>query len=531
MASVPADPNGHTSAAPSPPSLALGERSLSVFDVEAIVMGRLHLSGMTARVVEQNELARAALLGMLERDGVVYGVTTGFGDSCETRVSGDLIDELPKNLFRFHGCGVGEAFSADETRAILIARLASLSTGYSAVRPVVLERLIDFLENDLLPIIPSLGSVGASGDLTPLSYVAAALSGEGEVVLRGEKLSAADALASSRLTPLQLEPKESLALMNGTSAMTGVAALCLPRAKRLARWAAALTAANCDALEGQPRHFDARLFEAKPHPGQALCARWIRDDLEYDKGRTFEPARVQDRYSLRCAPHVIGVLLDFFPTLTSMVEIELNGANDNPLIDPESGEILHGGNFYGGHVCAAMDTLKTQVANLADLLDRQLALLCNPTMNHGLPGNLVGAAADVASAHHGFKAMQITTSALAAEAAKLTMPASVFSRSTENHNQDKVSMGTIAARDCVRILDLTEAVAAIVTLATAQAHDLRGGRGCFKRSLLLRNKVRTRIAMHTADRAMRADIELVLEWARAGELPIGGLGEPGAKRT
>ncbi len=464
---------------------------------------------------------REALLALLAKGSVVYGVTTGFGDSCQTEVDGSLVAELPKNLYRFHGCGVGTDFSPKETRAILMARLASLARGYSAVRPDLLHALVALLEKDVLPLIPCMGSVGASGDLTPLSYVAACLSGERDVLFEGQRVSAESALKSAGLLPFQLEPKESLAIMNGTSAMTGVAALCVPRALALTRWASALSASASDVLRGEPRHFDPRIFEAKPHPGQALCAAWIRADLDFEKARDDAPARVQDRYSLRCAPHVLGVLLDTLPGIIKMVETELNGANDNPLIDPESGQLLHGGNFYGGHIASAMDTLKTQVAGIADLLDRQLALLCNPDTSHGLPINLVGAKGAQARAHHGFKAMQITTSALAAEAAKLTMPASVFSRSTENHNQDKVSMGTIAARDCAHILDLTENVAAILTLACAQAVDLRDGAGCHGRTMLLHKAVRSAVPMVTDDRAMREDIDQVLSMMQRRDLPIG----------
>jgi histidine ammonia-lyase len=504
-----------------PSELVFGEKPLTIEAVDRLSRREIEHLRVAESARVRTSRGREALRKLLEEDGVIYGVTTGFGDSCQTRVSGDLIEQLPQNLYRFHGCGVGEDFSVPETRAILAARLASLCLGYSGVRPAVLDGLAALLTADLAPCIPTMGSVGASGDLTPLSYVAAALSGEREVVHEGQRKPSALALKDAGLSPLCLEPKESLALMNGTSAMTGVAALCIPRALRLARWASALTASSCDVLQGQPRHFDARIFEAKPHPGQALCARWIREDLDFEKARTEGPARVQDRYSLRCAPHVIGVLLDTLPNIIQMVEIELNGANDNPLVDPETGEILHGGNFYGGHVCSAMDTLKTQVASLADLLDRQLALLCNPTTNHGLPVNLVGAPLAERSAHHGFKAMQITTSALAAEAAKLTMPASVFSRSTENHNQDKVSMGTIAARDCARILDLAEIVAAICTLATAQAVDLREKEGCHKRALSLHGAVRTVASQVTSDREMRADIDAVLALASSRELPMG----------
>jgi histidine ammonia-lyase len=229
--------------------------------------------------------------------------------------------------------------------------------------------------------------------------------------------------------------------------------------------------------------------------------------------------RIQDRYSVRCAPHVIGVLVDALPWIRQTLEIEVNGANDNPLIDPDTGEVLHGGNFYGGHACFALDALKTAVANLADLVDRQMAQICNPDMSNGLPANLVGRTGSDSAAHHGFKAMQISTSALAAEALKLTMPASVFSRSTECHNQDKVSMGTIAARDCLRVLELTETTAAIATLALCQALDLRGGPRCV-RSRAVHAAVRARVGRVDADRRQDGDIARVLGLMRAGELAI-----------
>src|SRR5690606_25900105 len=204
-----------------------------------------------------------------------------------------------------------------------------------------------------------------------------------------------------------------------------------------------------------------------------------------------------------------------------MVESELDSARGNALGGPGTGDLLHGGNVYGGHICSAMDILTNQVANLVDLRDRQLARLCNPTTNHGLPPNLVGVSGPRSPAHHGFKAMQITTSALAAEAAKLTMPASVFSRSTENHNQDKVSMGTIAARDCSTLLDLAETIAAIVTLACAQAVDLREHAGCHLRAQELHKVVRSVSPLLEEDRALRSDIDAVLELARARRLPMG----------
>jgi histidine ammonia-lyase len=231
---------------------------------------------------------------------------------------------------------------------------------------------------------------------------------------------------------------------------------------------------------------------------------------------------LQDRYSIRCAPHVIGVLLDAAEIARDVLEVELNGANDNPLVDPDTGDVLHGGNFYGGHVCFALDGLKAAVASTADLLDRQLALLCVPETSGGLPENLVATGGRPRVVDSGFKAMQIAASALTAEAQKLAFPASAFSRSTESHNQDKVSMGTIAARDALRALELAETVAAILLLAGCQALDLRGGAGR-ARSRALLAAVRKEIPMLRADRRQDQDIARVLAALRSGSLPLGPL--------
>jgi histidine ammonia-lyase len=244
---------------------------------------------------------------------------------------------------------------------------------------------------------------------------------------------------------------------------------------------------------------------AKPHPGVVQSAALIRADLGVGPRPGQRAGRIQERYSLRCAPHIIGVLLDTLGFAERLIETELNGASDNPLIEPESGDVLHGGNFYGGHVALAADTLKNTIANLADLLERQVVLLNNPTINGGLGANLVGSHEDERVSHHGFKAMEITASALTAEALKLTMPASVFSRSTEGQNQDKTSMGTIAARDCLAILDLTESVAAVHLLAVCQALSL-GGRAAGPGSARVLAAVRAVIPPLGSDRPMDADI-------------------------
>lgn len=422
----------------------------------------------------------AALLDrILREDGVIYGVTTGYGDSCDVAVPAELVAELPHRLFTYHGCGMGASFTREETRAILAVRLASLCRGSSGVSTGLLRALAALLERDVLPVIPSEGSVGASGDLTPLSYVAAVLCGEREAwppedQAQEAPVCAADALDAAGLRPIRLRPKEGLALMNGTAAMTGLACLAAARAASLCRLASRITALSAVALESNGYHFDATLFAAKPYPGMGQVAAWIAADLGYrpeDQARN--SPRLQDRYSIRCAPHVIGVLADALPWMRRHIELELNSANDNPLVDIDTGRVLHGGHFYGGHMAFAMDAMKNAVANIADLLDRQMALLVDARYNNGLPSNLRGAQGPRAAISHGLKALQISVSAWTAEALKLTMPASVFSRSTECHNQDKVSMGTIAARDCLRIIVLTEQVAAALLLATRQACALR----------------------------------------------------------
>ena len=409
---------------------------------------------------------------LLQEEGVIYGVTTGYGDSCTVTVPLSQVHELPIHLTRFHGCGLGDYFSPVQGRAILATRLCSLTQGYSGVSRELLAQITAYLNYDIVPRIPQEGSVGASGDLTPLSYVAASLIGEREVYHRGDIRQVADVLPEHGLAPIRLRPKEGLAIMNGTAVMTALACLAYQRAEYLTRLSSRITALASLALKGNSNHFDDILFSVKPHQGQNQVAGWIRHDLNHHE-HPRNSDRLQDRYSIRCAPHVIGVLRDALPWFKQTIENELNSANDNPIIDGIGEHVLHGGHFYGGHIAMVMDSMKTAVANLADLHDRQMALLMDTKFNNGLPSNLSGAEADRRYINHGFKAVQIGCSAWTAEALKLTMPASVFSRSTECHNQDKVSMGTIAARDCLRVLQLTEQVVAASLLAVQQGVQLR----------------------------------------------------------
>src|SRR5579864_8101547 len=453
-------------------AIVIGGRRLTIEEVVAIAQRQVPVA-LSGDPAWRSRIERGAefLRRHLASGATVYGVNTGYGDACVVDVPDALVEALPLQLTRYHGCGLGRHLDDAEVLAVIAARLNSLAYGFSGVRPVLLERLADLINHRVLPRIPSEGSVGASGDLTPLSYVAAALIGERDVLFDGQLRDASGVWAQLGRAPLTLAPKEGLTLMNGTEVMTGLACLAYARADHLSRLAARLTALSTVALDGRAAHFDPMLFEVKPHAGQAEAAAWIREDLA-DRADT-PGHRLQDRYSIRCAPHVIGVARDALSWVRRDVENELNSANDNPLIDPDGERVLHGGNFYGGHIAFAMDSLKVAVANLADLMDRQLALLVDDKFNNGLPRNLSGASAARAPINHGFKAVQISASAWTAEALKQTMPASVFSRSTECHNQDKVSMGTIAARDCLRVLQLTEQVVAALLISVRQGVWLR----------------------------------------------------------
>jgi len=458
---------------PSSQPIVIGAGRLRLDDIVAIAQ-RTRASQLCTDPYFRARITRGAEFvdRLIAEDGVVYGVSTGYGDSCTVTIPPALIAELPHHLYTYHGCGLGRFLDPEETRAVLATRMVSLAQGVSGISIGLLEQLAALLRHDLLPLIPAEGSVGASGDLTPLSYVAAVLCGEREVQHDGKVMPAAEALKQYQLAPLQLRPKEGLAIMNGTAVMTAMACLAWKRADYLSRLCTRLTAYNVLASDGNAHHFDETLFSVKPHAGQQRVAARLRADLASDRPPRNEK-RLQDRYSLRCAPHVIGVLEDAMPWFRDTIENELNSANDNPIIDAEQEMVLHGGHFYGGHIAFAMDAMKTLVANLADLMDRQMALVVDARYNHGLPANLSAATGERAALNHGLKALQISVSAWTAEALKLTMPASVFSRSTECHNQDKVSMGTIAARDCLRVLELTEQVAASLMVTARQGIALR----------------------------------------------------------
>ena len=501
--------------------IAFSQQWLNIEDIVGIAEGRVRVS-LSEDPAFRKEIDRGAdfLDRLLHEEKSIYGVTTGYGDSCTTPVSLPLVDELPHRLYTYHGCGLGACLSAVETRAIMAARLACLCKGFSGVSHALLEQIVRLFDADILPLIPSEGSVGASGDLTPLSYLAAVLCGEREVMRANEIIPAQQAFSDAGIAPLKLRPKEGIALMNGTSVMTGLACLAWIRAQYLKKLATRITAMASFALDGNASHFDETLFSVKPHPGQQKIALWLRQDLDTEEATAYG-RRLQDRYSIRCAPHVIGVLADALPFFRQLIENELNSTNDNPVIDAQGERLLHGGHFYGGHIAFAMDSMKNLIAGIADLLDRQMALLVDTRYNQGLPANLSGAKGERIQVNHGLKALQISVSAWTAEALKLTMPASSFSRSTECHNQDKVSMGTIAARDCLRVLELTEQVVAALLISVRQGVALRLEISPFitpKPSLQgMFDTLSSKIAYIEEDRRLEPDLRMLLEGIRKRE--------------
>ncbi|MHB8771813.1 MAG: HAL/PAL/TAL family ammonia-lyase [Syntrophales bacterium] len=507
-------------------AVTVGEGPLGLAAIIAVARGGAQVVlSKKAAFRKRIETSRRILQKAIGAGVPVYGVTTGYGKSCGNRLSGRVIPKNGENLMRFHGCGTGEPLGIEEVRAAMLCRLLCLGRGYSGVSFPLIERLAAFLNLGITPVIPSEGSVGASGDLTPLSYLLAALAGEGSVFYRGKRMPAGRALRMAGLKPYVCEPKEPLAMVNGTSVMTGIAAVCLDRAEHLLEAVIAASALSVHALRGKAHHYHRAIGEAKPFPGQIAVAARLRELLAVEgpaAGLEADgPEALQDPYSLRCAPQVIGVLADALAWMRPWVEVEANSANDNPLFDRSADHPLMGGNFYGGHIAFAMDGLKSALASLADMADRQVALLVNPNVNRGLPADLVRLTGEARFRHHGFKAMSISASALAAEALKATMPAASFSRSTESHNQDKVSMGTIASRDAARVCTLAERVAAIHLLAAVQACEIRGRIECRPRLVPLVMALRTLAGPTLEDRPMDADIEAVAGRIAATGFPGG----------
>jgi phenylalanine ammonia-lyase len=475
---------------------------------------------------------------LIAREIPIYGVTTGFGDSAHRQISPAKAGQLQQNILRFMGVGTGPIAPPEVARVTMLLRANCLSKGNSGVRVELIEHVLELLNHDVTPFIPERGSCGASGDLAPLSYVGRALAGDGDVLHDGVPRRAADVLAELGLEPFLLEAKEGLALTNGTSFMSAFACLAAGAARELADLTDLMTAMASEAVLGNRGHFNAFLFdEAKPHPGMVTSARHIRElladsHLAADSDELFEGGmdgagfleldrQVQDKYSIRCAPHVVGPLRDVLDWVEQWISVEINSSDDNPLFNVAARRVESGGNFYGGHIGQAMDSLKVGLANLCDLIDRQLELVVDEKFNRGLTANLIQRLEPThpeAGLHHGFKGLQLCASAMTAEAMHLSAPTTIHSRSTEAHNQDKVSMGTIAARDARSIVELAQNIAAIHLMACCQALELRGIEQASPRTQAAFHRVREHVAFLDRDRYLDADIATTVALIQSGAM-------------
>ena len=469
-----------------------------------------------------------------------YGVTTDFGDSCHNQISVEKAGELQRDICTYHGIGLGPKFDHETGRAVVLARLnGNVKGGHSAIRPELAKMMVTMLNKDIIPVIPQLGSVGASGDLTPLSYLAAAIMGERDVYYKGKIVPALEAFNAEGIKPLPIEAKEGLALMNGTSVMTAVASIAWKKAERLAKISDFLTAVTSEITKGKDTPFVAKVSEIKNHKGQCESAAYVYDIIKDSKrvfryedflktqiekldGKGFiaQQNKIQDRYSIRCAPQINGVYRDTLRFARDLITEELNSANDNPLVDIEAGRLYNTGNFYGGHICAACDYMRTALANISDLSDKQAEVIIDGKFN-GLTENLIPytpADHPRAGLRLGFKAAQITISAIRGEVMSYCFPISLTSQPTEALNQDKVSMGTISARKFNEQIELVYLQFATHLLAAMQAVDLAGKDDFAPFTRKVHAEVRSMSAFVEDDRALDKEATAVAQWLKSTEL-------------
>jgi len=469
---------------------------------------------LAAGVAERLAASHRQMLALSRADRVVYGLNTGCGPLCEWPVPPEDAARFQQNLIRSHAAGIGPTHPRAIVRATMAARLLSLAQGRSAVRPLVADTLAAMLNAGVHPLIHEVGSVGASGDLVELAHVALAVMGEGEVEHRGARQSAARALADAGVAPVVFEGREALALVNGTSCETAQAALLVLGAEELVAAGEAAAALAIEALGGSIEAFDPRVHAVRPHAGQATSARHLAALLDGSR-RVREGARrngagngrlapVQDAYTLRCVPQVLGAVRTTVAHVRGVVETELNAITDNPTFFPETGAILHAGNFHGQPLAMAVDHLKVALAEVALFSERRLARLLDPATNGGLPPFLIR---DEVGVRSGLMGLQYCASSTVADNAVLAHPATLGSVPTNANNQDVVGMGSVGVRQARRILENARRVVAIELLAAAEAVDLVGADGLAAGTRGVHERIRTLVAPLVVDRPLGADVE------------------------
>jgi histidine ammonia-lyase len=502
-------------------SLALTGNDLTFEGLyEVVFAGREAMLAPAARA--RVEASRAVVERLLASGATAYGINTGFGELSTVRIPPDQVRQLQVNLLRSHACGVGAAFNEQETRAILLLRANALAKGLSGVRPVVIETLCAMLARGVYPVIPSQGSVGASGDLAPLAHLALVAIGEGDAVYRGERIGGGEAMRRAGIAPLALEAKEGLALLNGTQGMLALGALALRDARRLADTADAAAALSLDALRGSPAAFDERIQQARPFGGQALVAERLRrinkgSEIRESHRSAERDPRVQDAYSLRCTPQVHGAARDVLEQAARTLEVELNSATDNPLVFTAAGgapeAVLSGGNFHGQPLALAADQMALALATLAGISERRIEHMTNPHTSL-LPAFLVANP----GLNSGFMMLQVTAAALASETKALAAPHSVDSIPTSANQEDYVSMGMGAARRLRPMLENLSNILAIELLCACQGIDLLAPLRTGVLGRTIHAVVRGVSAKVEHDRSMAGEIRQVVEAIADGRI-------------
>jgi len=454
-----------------------------------------------------------AVRDLVAQHAAVYGINTGFGKLAQTRIADADLAQLQRNLVLSHCAGVGKPLAAPVVRLMLLLKAASLAHGLSGVRPEVINALLALLNADVLPVVPEKGSVGASGDLAPLAHLTGVLIGEGEAIVRGERMPALQALVHAGLAPLQLGPKEGLALLNGTQASTALTIHAVQRLRRVFDMAVAVGAMTVDAAKGSDTPFDDRIHAARGQRGQREVAARYRAWLAGSALRAshLDCDRVQDPYCLRCQPQVMGACLDQIEHAWGVLLLEANGVSDNPLVFADTLQALSGGNFHAEPVAFAADNLALAIAEIGALAERRTAMLMDPVLS-GLPAFLI----EHGGLNSGFMIAQVTSAALASENKSLAHPASVDSLPTSANQEDHVSMATFAARRLHAMLDNTAGVVAIEWLCAAQAIEFHRPLTSSPAIEALHARLRTRVARLSVDRLMAPDIEAATTLVEAG---------------
>ncbi len=487
--------------------------TLSIIDIVKVARQNVKVE-VPEQIRKRVERSRQVLEKLVKENHSIYGVTTGFGALSNLKISPQEAQQLQTNLIRSHSSAVGIPLGTEIVRATMLLRANTLAKGYSGIRLKTLATIVEMLNKGVHPIIPSKGSVGASGDLAPLSHMILVLMGEGKAEFQGETLNGSEAMEKAGIKPVQLEFKEGIALNNGTQLMTAIATLTVHDAERLVSIAEAAAALTLEALLGISDAFEEKIHRARPHKGQIITARNIRQLIagsklvQTGKNAAENKQRPQDPYSLRCAPQVLGAVRDAIAYARRIVEIEINSATDNPLIFPEDETCLSGGNFHGQPLSLAMDLLGMALAVVGNISERRTARLIDEKLNNGLPAFLIPKEAKT-GLNSGLMTAQYTAASLASENKVLAHPACVDSIPTSANFEDFVSMGTTAAQKAMEILENVEYIVAIELLCAAQAVEFRGLEKLGKGTRPIHAEIRKHVPKLKEDRVISEDIEQI----------------------